>query len=56
MAKFLGFLVFVLVATMGFGMLMFLSLIRGLLDNTCSCRKSKSEAMAYKMIGHKEEE
>ena len=55
MAKFLGFLVFVLVATMGFGMLMFLALFVGYWITLVLVEKVNPN-MAYKMIGHKEEE
>jgi len=55
MAKFLGFLVFVLVATMGFGMLIFLAMFIGYWLTLLFVEKM-SPKLAHKMIGHKEEE
>lgn len=55
MAKFLGFLVFVLIATMGFGMLIFLALFVGYWITLVFVEKLNPE-LAYKMVGHKEEE
>lgn len=54
MAKFLGFLVFVLIATMGFGMLIFLGLFVGYWITLVLIEKV-NPSMAYKMIGYKEE-
>ena len=55
MAKFLGFLVFLLIATMGFGMLIFLALFVGYWLTLLFVEKMNPR-MAYRMVGHKEEE
>jgi len=55
MAKFLGFLVFLLIATMGFGMLIFLALFVGYWITLVLIEKLNPK-MAYRMIGEKEEE
>ena len=54
MAKFLGFLVFVLIATMGFGMLMFLALFVGYWITLVLVEKV-NPSLGHKMIGHIEE-
>jgi len=55
MAKFLGFLVFILVFTMGFGMLLFLAGFVGYWL-TIVFVEFVNPKLAYKMIGHKEGE
>ena len=55
MAKFLGFLVFILIFTMGFGMLVFLALFVGYWLTLIFVEKL-NPSMAHKMIGHSEEE
>lgn len=54
MAKFLGFLLFILVFTMGFGMLFFLGGFVGYWL-TLVFVEFVNPKLAYKMIGHKEE-
>ncbi len=55
MAKFLGFLLFILVFTMGFGMLMFLIGFVGYWF-TLIFIEYVNPKLAFKMIGHKPEE
>ncbi|MDX5326599.1 MAG: hypothetical protein LPK80_10090 [Bacteroidota bacterium] len=55
MAKFLGFLAFILIALMGFGMLTFLALFVGYWITLVSIEKI-SPKLANRMIGYKGDE